>query len=194
MWCWKTRALPTTFATFCDCTFSGEVLQEVVIFAIATCVLTSSCIFSSHSCFVLRNTWHKPVKTIDHCDLWVLWSSLHINCACVTGKVFERQQKAEYAPIDLIAWQFTLFDHARLGHANTMAGASNVRCELSVAVAYVNASTSCNGIWKVPVKKSYYDAKQMTSFTWLVFVAAGRKKLRQTGLPLDCPKKKRWQD
>ena len=26
-----------------------------------------------------------------------------------------------------------------------------------------NASTSCNGIWKVPVKKSYYDAKQMTS-------------------------------
>ena len=145
MWCWKTRALPTTFATFCDCTFSGEVLQEVVIFAIATFVLTSSRIFSSHSCFVLRNAWHKPVKTIDHCDLWVLWSSLHINCACVTGKVFERQQKAEYAPIDLIAWQFTLFDHARLGHANTMAGASNVRCELSVAVAYVNASTSCNG-------------------------------------------------
>ena len=38
-----------------------------------------------------------------------------------------------------------------------------------------NASTSCNGIWKVPVKKSYYDAKQMTSFTWLVFVAAGEK-------------------
>ena len=37
--------------------------------------------FSSHSCFVLRNAWHKPVKTIDHCDLWVLWSSLHINCA-----------------------------------------------------------------------------------------------------------------
>ena len=36
MWCWKTRALPVTFATFCDCTFSGEVLQEVVIFAIAT--------------------------------------------------------------------------------------------------------------------------------------------------------------
>ena len=81
MWCWKTRALPTTFATFCDCTFSGEVLQEVVIFAIATFVLTSSRIFSSHSCFVLRNAWHKPVKTIDHCDLWVLWSSLHINCA-----------------------------------------------------------------------------------------------------------------
>ena len=81
MWCWKTRALPITFATFCDCTFSGEVLQEVVIFAIATFVLTSSRIFSSHSCFVLRNAWHKPVKTIDHCDLWVLWSRLHINCA-----------------------------------------------------------------------------------------------------------------
>ena len=45
MWCWKTRALPTTFAAFCDCTFSGEVLQEVVIFAIATFVLTSSRIF-----------------------------------------------------------------------------------------------------------------------------------------------------
>ena len=81
MWCGKTRALPITFATFCNCTFSGEVLQDVVIFAIATFVLTSSRILSSHSCFVLRNAWHKPVKTIDHCDLWVLWSSLHINCA-----------------------------------------------------------------------------------------------------------------
>ena len=37
--------------------------------------------FSSHSCFVLRNAWHKPVKTIDYCNLSVLWSSLHINCA-----------------------------------------------------------------------------------------------------------------
>ena len=112
MWCWKTRALPITFATFCDCTFSGEVLQEVVIFAIATFVLTSSRIFSSHSCFVLRNAWHKPVKTIDHCDLWVLWSSLHINCAypffifflymvvspCVWG----------HSPSPMSVWKFTV--------------------------------------------------------------------------------------
>ena len=34
----------------------------------------------------------------DHCDLWVLWSSLYVNCALVTGKVFKRQQKPELAP------------------------------------------------------------------------------------------------
>ena len=35
----------------------------------------------------------------DHCDLWVLWSSLYVNCALVTGKVFKRQQKPELAPV-----------------------------------------------------------------------------------------------
>ena len=34
----------------------------------------------------------------DHCDLWVLWSSLYVNCALVTGKVFKRQQTPELAP------------------------------------------------------------------------------------------------
>ena len=34
----------------------------------------------------------------DHCDLWVLWSSLYVNCALVTGKVFKRPQKPELAP------------------------------------------------------------------------------------------------
>ena len=38
-----------------------------------------------------------------------------------------------------------------------------------------NASTSCNGIWKVPVKKSYYDAKQMTSSLGFLCCSRGKK-------------------
>ena len=56
-----------------------------------------------------------------------------------------------------------------------------------------NASTSCNGIWKVPVKKSYYDAKQMTSITWLVFVAAGKKSCDRQVYLLTV-QKTTWQD
>ena len=70
----------------------------------------------------------------------------------------------------LIVWRLNP-STAPLEHANKMASASDVPCmsELSVAVAYVKC------INKLQWKKNYYDAKQMTSFTWLVFVAAGKK-------------------
>ena len=54
--------------------------------------------FSSRSCFVLRNAWHKPVKTI------AIFGSfdqvcMYVNCALVTGKAFKSQQKPELAPV-----------------------------------------------------------------------------------------------
>ena len=46
---------------------------------------------------------------------------------------------------------------------------------------------------KLQWKKTYYDAKQMTSFTWLVFVAAGKKNCDRQVYLLTV-QKTRWQD
>ena len=50
-----------------------------------------------------------------------------------------------------------------------------LRCALYVGAFRRSRLRQCINKLQWKKKKNYYDAKQMTSFTWLVFVAAGEK-------------------
>ena len=95
----------------------------------------------------------------------------------------------------LIVWRLNP-STAPLEHANKIASASDVPCmsELSVAVAYVKCINKLQWNLKGACQKILlYDAKQMTSFTWLVFVAAGKKNCDRQVYLLTV-QKTRWQD